>query len=560
MLGRRRKRTVNSEIAPDEIFADSSNIPAFDTDHFEGRVERPLARQALYGVGAIIIILLLAYAGQAWNLELRQGTAFAEAAQNNQLLESVVFADRGIITDRTGRVLASDIETPGSDFPTRQYAPWQGIAQVVGYAKPPAKDASGNYYRNTSVGIDGAEAGFNSELVGTNGAKITQTNALKQVVSQSTLVPPQNGSPITLSIDAAVSQGLYQAIANMAQSSHFVAGAGVIMDVRTGQIIAMVSYPEFSLQTMADGTDTPAIQALLSSPGLPFLNRAIDGLYTPGSIVKPIVAIGALTEGVINENTQILSTGSISIPNPYDPSHPSIFLDWRPQGWVNVRQAIAVSSDVFFYEVGGGYQSQPGIGISGIDKYFQMFGFGAPTGLQGFTESSGVVPSPAWKARVFPGDPWNIGDTYHTAIGQYGLTVTPLQMVRAVAAIANGGTLLTPTLLASSTPEGTRLPLNPEYLTVAQQGMRLDVTGNATTGHALDVGFVDVASKTGTAQIGTQNQFENSWVTGFYPYENPHYAFAVVLEKGPPGIPENASIAEFNFLTWLNQNYPQYLQ
>ncbi|HEX8993845.1 MAG TPA: penicillin-binding transpeptidase domain-containing protein [Candidatus Paceibacterota bacterium] len=565
MIFRRRPSKKVIEIEPDEIFADSSNLPEFDTDQFEGRVERPLSRRSIGSVSILLIAVALLYLAQAWRLEIVQGATFAKRAAQNKLDSTTLFADRGLILDRNGIVLAENTlatsslsATTTTAFSVRSYAPYRGIAHVVGYAKPPAQDASGSYFRSASVGVDGVEAAFDAQLAGQNGAQLTETDAGGRVVSASTIQPAQNGQTMTLSIDAALSQGLYDAIASRVASSKFQGGAGVLMDVHTGEILALVSYPEFPENTLAKGSDIRAIRALLSDPRQPFLDRAVGGLYTPGSIVKPFIALGALTEGVVTENTQILSTGSISVPNPYDPAHPSIFKDWRPQGYVDVRKAIAVSSDVYFYEVGGGYGSQKGIGIDNIDKYLRMFGFGVPTGLDGFAESAGTIPTPSWKAAAFPGDPWRIGDTYHTAIGQYGVQVTPLQAARAVAAIANGGTLLTPTLIASSTQQGITLPLSAHNFQVVREGMRMDVNDGGTAA-ALNVFYVHAAAKTGTAQLGAHNQFMNSWIIGFFPYEHPRYAFAVVLEKAPAGTLYGAPAAVADFLAFMHDNTPQYL-
>ena len=226
---------------------------------------------------------------------------------------------------------------------------------------------------------------------------------------------------------------------------------------------------------------------------------------------------------------------------------------------MTVRDAIAVSSDVFFYEVGGGFQNQPGLGITKLDQYFKMFGFGSDPGLPGFSSAPGNVPTPEWKALNFPDDPtWRIGDTYHTAIGQYGMLLSPLQAAREAAAVANGGTLLTPSLLASTTPHGTKLPVDAYALEVAREGMRQGVTSGIVT--AVNFPFVHVAAKTGTAQVGVHNEYQNSWIIGFWPFENPHYAFAVVYEKGPAGTPVGGSVTMAQFLEWIEQNAPQYLQ
>ena len=185
----------------------------------------------------------------------------------------------------------------------------------------------------------------------------------------------------------------------------------------------------------------------MEDEGKRFLEGALDGLYMPGSIVKPFIASAALTEKIITPEKSILSIGSISIPNPYNPDKESVFKDWKAHGYVNMREAIAVSSDVYFYEIGGGFGDQPGLGIARIKQYLELFGFGKADDNNFLLDVKGTIPDPAWKAQVFDGEPWRIGDTYNTSIGQYGMQVTPMQALRATAAIANGGFLVDPTLL-----------------------------------------------------------------------------------------------------------------
>jgi penicillin-binding protein 2 len=553
---KRRKREV--EIQPDEILIDASNISDLDTDQMEGRLQRPLGRRVLLSTGAMVVLLYVLFLGRAWDLQFMRGAAYAKQAAENQLSEKVVFADRGVIIDRTGRELAYNVRNSvDDDFAVRAYAAFRGVAHAVGYVKSPAKDSYGIYFRDTFTGIDGAEQAYDGLLAGQNGLTLTETNAQGKLVSQSTERLPTAGAKVAVSLDAVVTQGLYDAIATRSEESKFQGGAGVIMDVRTGELLALTSFPEYPQQALTDG-DKDTLAQLLSDKRLPFLDRAVNGLYAAGSIIKPLVATAALTEGVIDENTQILSTGSISIPNPYNPSLPSVFKDWRINGWVDMRHAIAVSSDVYFYEVGGGFENQPGLGITLLDKYLRLYGFGKESGLVGFTEPTGTIPTPLWKEENFPGDPWRIGDTYHTAIGQYGVQITPLQAVRAIAAVANGGTLLTPTLLASSTPRSIALPIPPQALLVAREGMRLGVTEGIA--QAVNSAGVQVAAKTGTAQVGAHNEYVNSWMVGFFPYEHPRYAYAVVLERGPAGTLVGASAAMSGFLQWLVANAPQYTQ
>ncbi len=558
------KKRHHKEIDPDEIFIDSKNVSEFDKDQFEGRMERPLSRRSLLGAGLLIAIAAFLLLVRAGNLQILNGAVYAKQAEENQLKDTVLFADRGIIEDRTGRLLAWNERTPAhigtstaEEFASRVYGAYRGVAHVLGYAKAPAKDSSGFYFRDTFEGIDGAEKAFDSVLKGENGLTLTETDARGRIVSQAAIQPPRQGQMVTLSIDAQVSQGLYDILSAYAQDAHAQGAAGVVMDARTGELLVLTSYPEYSPTAMSDGT-AAAISAYNSDKHLPFLNRATDGLYAPGSIVKPLLAAAALTEGVIDEHKQILSTGQIAVSNPYNPSKPTIFKDWRVNGWVDAQQAIAVSSDVYFYEIGGGFETQLGLGIARIDQYFKLFGFGSDAGLTGFSEAAGTVPSPEWKAQNFPNDPaWRLGNTYQTAIGQYGTLVTPLQAVRMVSAIANGGVLLTPSLISSSTPEGRALAIDGHALEVSREGMRLGVTEGIAT--AVNFSFVHVAAKTGTAQVGVRNESQNAWMIGFWPYENPKYAYAVVLEKMPAGTQIGGSVVMSDFFNYLEQNAPQYL-
>ena len=350
-------RKKHREIDPDEILLDSANAGEFDLDQFEGRIERPLGRRSFIAAGALMSIFALLLLGRAADLQIVQGTAYAKQARENQLEQKVIFADRGAIDDRAGRHLAwNERKSVELDYATRTYSAYRGLGHAIGYVKAPAKDSSGFYYRDTYTGVDGAEKAFDGILKGENGLTLTETDARGNVVSEAKVSPPAVGSRIILSIDAAVNQGLFDAIGARARDAGAVGGAGVIIDVRTGELLAMTSYPEYSPEAMVSGYKA-TINAYTGDKRLPFLNRATDGLYAPGSIVKPLIAAAAINEGVIDEYKQILSTGKLVVPNPYDPDNPTIFKDWRVNGWTDMRRAIAVSSDVYFYEVGGGLKA-----------------------------------------------------------------------------------------------------------------------------------------------------------------------------------------------------------
>ncbi len=549
------------DIEPDEIFLDSENLPKFDVDQFEGRIEKSISSRTFVVFGIICLLIFGLFLSRSFALQIIHGSTYFAKSENNRLKHTILFTKRGIIYDRNQKELAWNIASSTSpEFAMRKYLDVPGISNLIGYIKYPSKDKYGFYYNEDFTGKDGVEKFFNDELTGENGLRIIEVDANEKLQSESVVRPPEDGKNINLSIDTGLQSYIYNAIASLSSQVGFTGGAGVIMDVHTGEILAATSFPEYDSQILTDGTNAQAIKSYLTNKNNPFLNRVTNGLYTPGSIVKPYMAIAALSEHVIDPLTQILSTGSISIPNPYDSAHPSVFKDWRAQGYVDMRHALAVSSDVYFYEVGGGFENQKGLGIYSIDKYVRMFGFGSSTSGGFFKGNAGTIPTPEWKKQNFNGEDWRIGDTYHTSIGQYGFQVSPIQVVRAVASIANGGKLLEPSvLLGGNSLSFTDLHLNAGDLTVVKEGMNMSASSGGVA-QGLENSFVKVAAKTGTAELGLKKQFVNSWVTGFFPYDNPKYAFAILMEKGPVTNTIGGVYVMRQVLEWMNQNRPEYLK
>jgi penicillin-binding protein 2 len=330
------------------------------------------------------------------------------------------------------------------------------------------------------------------------------------------------------------------------------------MDVQTGEVHALVSYPEYDPNVLAAGTPSDVIASYSVDNRQPYLDRAISGLYTPGSIVKPIEAAGVLTDKIISPAKIIYSAGFISVPNPYNPSKPSIFKDWKALGALDIRHAIAWSSDVYFYTVGGGFGDQKGLGIDRLGYWFKTFGYTSPTGIELPRETSGIVPSPAWKQETFNED-WRLGDTYNTAIGQYGTQITLLEAARAIAAVANGGKLIKPTIVKGTPPSGQSIPVDPAALEIVREGMRLGATEGTSVG-LNDLSFVQLAGKTGTAQLGVHNEYYNMWAVGFWPYNNPKYVYVVLMDHGPAGTAVGAVYATHQALQTLHQTAPEYFQ
>src|SRR3989344_1509134 len=558
---KRKNPHIYSDLTPGDIFLDSSNLAGMAVEQFEGRMEQPVGSLAIFLVGVAFVIAACAFGWRTFELQVQKGSQYALAAQENRLAHSLLFAQRGVIYDRTGKelawneaALASSEGTstePSLPYALRRYIDLPGLAHVLGYVRYPKADNSGVWWRTDLAGVSGAELIFDDMLAGTNGTEMAEVDAHNNIRRRALIERPHDGRNITLSIDAEMQSKLYSVLSRHAEQFNFVGGAGMIIDVRTGEIVAMTSFPEYSSQALTDG-DHARVVAYSSDTRKPFLNRALSGVYTPGSIVKPIFAAAALQEGIITPEKAIFSPGFISIPNQYNPDKPSIIKDWRAHGWTSMREAISVSSDVYFFSIGGGYQDQEGLGIARIDTWARAFGLGQATGFDFAGEADGVIQTPAWKTEAFGEDePWRLGDTYNTSIGQYGFQVTLAQMVRAVAAIANGGRLPELQIIASSTPAYASVGISDENLKVVREGMRLAVTSDIGTARALNILGFSIAGKTGTAEVGSKKQFMNSWVMGFWPYDKPKYAFAVVLERAPAGTLSGAAPAMRGFFDWL---------
>jgi penicillin-binding protein 2 len=559
-----RKKRNYEDINPEDIFIDSANLPGYESSRLEGRIERPVGDKMFLFIkvamffGTIVLVLRL------WSLGVTNGALYTEISENNRLSHTTIFANRGVIYDRNMLELATNtIKSDQDDFAGRQYSSIKGLAHVVGYVKYPSHDSKGIYYEENYQGRDGVELYYGDLLSGKNGLKLSETDVSHRIISESVVERPVDGPPLILTIDARISEALHENIKLFVEDYGFVGGVGVIMDVINGEILALTSYPEYDQNLLTDGNDSVAINNLLSHPSKPFLNRAIGGVYAPGSIIKPILALAALNEKLITPEKKIYSSGFITVPNPYEESKPSIFRDWKAHGWTNMKEAIAVSSDVYFYSIGGGYGDQNGLGITKIDNYLKLFEIDKPTGIDLFGEVVGIIPTPEWKKNTFDGDIWRLGDTYITSIGQFGTLVTPIEAVKYVGAIANGGKLLMPKILKN------RAINNPEQISrlvefsdsewqVVKEGMRGAVTFG--TAGRLNVPYIEVAAKTGTAEIGAGKRYVHSWVVGYFPYRNPRYAFAIVAEKGPTSNQVGASAIMRGVFDWMLLNTTEYLK
>jgi len=559
------KKRIRREIDPDEIFLDSKNLPNFNTQQFEGRLEKAIPKRSIFILATFFLFVIFVFTGKLGYLQIIKGDAYFKKSENNTLIKEPIIAFRGLIKDRNDILLAwnkwDDTDINKFSIPKRTYTPSGGFGLLLGYTSTPKKDASGYYWQETFMGKDGVEKFYNDPLTGINGVKITETDVKGLIQSENIVSPSKPGQDLKLSIDSKIQEKLYGSISSMAQNANFTGGAGVVMDINTGEIIAITSYPEYNNNILSLGEDNKTINNYLIDKRKVFLNRAVSGLYTPGSIVKPFLGYAALAEKVITPFKNILSNGSISIPNPYSPGKFTIFKDHGSFGYVDMKKAIAISSDVYFYQIGGGFQDQKGLGITKIDNYARMFGISEPTGVDIIGEKEGIIPTPEWKKQMFKGDIWRVGDTYNTSIGQYGFQVTPLQMARAVSGIANMSYLPTPHIILDDKileSKKVNLEIDKDKMKIIHAGMRMAVTEGTCT--ALNIPSVSVAAKSGTAQIGYGNTNTNSWVVGFFPYDNPRYSFAILMERGPKAASGNATRVMSEVVNYMNVYAPEYIK
>ncbi|OGE84336.1 MAG: hypothetical protein A2846_03835 [Candidatus Doudnabacteria bacterium RIFCSPHIGHO2_01_FULL_49_9] len=360
------------------------------------------------------------------------------------------------------------------------------------------------------------------------------------------------GNDLVLNIDAALQDELYNNLTTRLLELGRRRASALAMDPRSGRILAYLSLPGYDNNKFAEGISSNDFQKLMSDRDQPLFNRAIAGIYPPGSTVKPMVAIAALEERVILPDTLIRDEGAIVIKNIYG-GQDSVFIGYgrRALGILNVRKAIAVSSDIFFYIVGGGFGPAKidGLGIERLAKYFRMFKINEKLGIDLGGEQAGLVPDPEWKQEYFAGDEfsakWYLGDTYHVAIGQGDLLASPLHVLSWTATIANGGKIFRPFIVDRVEHDGMIIKQNEpkvigeiaasrENIQIAQGGMREAVlSGTATSLQRLPI---TSAAKTGTAQFDSRDRNRShAWFTAYAPFENPEIAITVMIEDGGEG-------------------------
>ena len=447
----------------------------------------------------------------------------------------------------------------------RIFAAPYAFSQLVGYTGLVGKDdmdADKSLTMDDQIGRSGLESFYDQYLRGENGKEVTFKSANGEVKGERVEKDSKPGKNLKTYIDSDFQKYFYNRLADQLKSMGRDVGVGIAINPQNGEVLAMVNVPGF---------DAQHIGSAIVDPRRPLFNRAVSGVYSPGSTIKPLVGTAALTEKIIDPKKQILSIGYIELPNPYNPDKPSRFLDWKPQGWVDLYSAIARSSDVYFYEVGGGFKDQKGLGIDKLKEWWDIFGLDRKTGIDIPGEKVGFLPDPVWKEKK-TGQPWRIGDTYNVSIGQGDFMITPMELINYIGAIANGGVLYKPRVMESIDDASGKelLRTYPSVLTDlrekikdaipdVQQGMRDAVRKPYGTAYLLSTLPIEAAAKTGTAQI-ENNAKTNAFFVGYEPYVNPQIAILVLIENSLEGGANTIPVAKDVMLWYYNNRLKEGIQ
>ncbi len=447
---------------------------------------------------------------------------------------------------------------PGVDikkYPLRSYPQGSEAAHVLGHVgqidekelkEPRYQDG---YKAGDEIGQDGAEYQFDYWLKGVDGGQQVEVDASGKPKQELSSVMAQPGKNVVLTIDSRIQKATEDALRygiDLARSKHYPANAGsaIVMDPKTGEVLAMASMPNYDPSVWVGGMSTAQYQQLTDpAAGDPLLNRAIQGQYPPGSTFKVISTFAGLQEGMITPSETVNSTGTWHVPG--DPT--VVFHDWSALGIVDLHRAIVMSCDTYFYEVG--YRFYNNNNNQGLQKWARLMGLGSPTGIDLPGEAKGRVPDPQWKQQVGQtaiDKMWLPGNSVNMAIGQGDVLATPMQMAMVYSAIANNGRIMKPHIGLRVTDPVTNetikewqpevesdLPISPDNMRLVQQAL----IGAAQPGSAIGSVFAGfqpvIAGKSGTAQVAGKADY--AWYAAYAPANDPKYVVVVQIEQGGGG-------------------------
>ncbi|MDP6817574.1 MAG: penicillin-binding protein 2 [Alphaproteobacteria bacterium] len=492
-------------------------------------------------------------------IEARERERILREAQRKRKFVPITVREN-LTWEEVSRIEVNAPDLPGTMIDvgqTRHYLAGEEAAHIIGYVGAVSeKELEGDpvlALPGFRIGKNGAEKIFETALRGKAGSRQVEVNAYGRIIRELRRNEGQPGDDHILTID----MGL-QEYTN-ARISHESAAA-VVVDVHSGEVLALVSSPSFNPNSFTTGISQTEWNALMANPRFPLTNKAISGQYSPGSTFKMMVALTALDGGIVNPSQEVFCPGHMELGNRR-------FHCWKRggHGRMNMNSGITQSCDVYFYEV------SKRVGVDAIAKMARRFGMGEKSGIELPSERKGLVPTRDWKLAVH-GVPWQKGETLIIGIGQGFLLTTPLQLAVMTARIANGGIAVRPKLVRETQRVGRRLPdsrepfpsmgLSAVHLAIVQKGMS-DVTnslrGTAYRARIEEPGMA-MAGKTGSVQVkritkaererGVRKNEDREWkdrdhalFVGYAPVDSPRYAVSVVVEHGGGGSKAAAPIA-----------------
>ncbi len=473
--------------------------------------------------------------------------------------ENIDYQDALLLKIKAQQIPGLYIETRNQ----REYKNAIDFSHVLGYlgkiTEAELEKYDSDYLLNDYIGKTGLELAYEDVLRGEYGKKRVEVDVLGQERKVLYYEKPQSGKNLVLSVDKNVQKKVREILNNHLNRLNKKRASLVMLNPQNGEILALVGLPDFDNNLFAKGISSQDYKQLIENEDRPLFNRSIKGEYPSGSTIKPVVAAGALDQGIITDRTSFMSTGGLWLYDRW------FFPDWAAggHGLTNVYKAIAWSVNTYFYIIGGGYEDFHGLGVEGFKKYYNLFGLGQKTGIDLIGEEDGLVPDPDWKKKT-KDEEWYIGDTYHIAIGQGDLLVTPLQVANFTSVFANGGTLYKPHLVKEifsnqnesdkNAPEVLRDDfIDQANLNIVKQAMRQTVT-NGSAQYLNNLNFA-VSGKTGTAQW-RKDKDNHAWFTGFAPYDNPEVVITVLVEEVGGGSQVSVPIA-YDVLNWYFNDYLQ---
>ncbi len=531
----------------------------------------------IFVIGVLVIKLI--------QLQILEGSNFFDLSNNNRIRTVIVHAPRGAILDRNGKPLVFNIPgfrknpqafggktiligkndaisllAAGESLEydsLRQYPYKEVFSHVLGYIGQISEEELKNpkfaaLRGGDLIGKMGIEASFEKILRGKSGKQLVEVTASLKTVRKLGQTDPVLGQDITLTLDLELQKAAFEAMKNVKKGA-------VIVSTQKGEILVLISKPSFdpnlftlptTYQEAAASSYLTLSDVLEDSNNQPLLNRAISGVYPPGSTFKLVVAAAGLENKIIDESFTVEDVGSFSI-GPFSFSNWYFTQYGKTEGDVDIVKGIKRSNDIFFYKLA------EKVGVDKIGKTAFEFGLGKRLGIDLANEEEGIVPTPLWKKEVI-GEPWYLGDTYHYGIGQGYVLTTPLQINAWTQVIANGGTLYQPRLVLN---EKLKIKnekfLSDKTISLIRQGMIESCSTGGVAWPLFEFKIknkpISVACKTGTAQHGGAEDIPHAWITLFAPAYDPQIVVTVLAESSGEGSNIAAPIAKKILEDWFSR-------